>query len=314
MLAAAKDVVLEPSSDWTLTETPQSCAVTREFENDGRKVVLQIENHTLGPLLKMVVVTGDYQLAKAKLGRSGLSTGFLPGKTFDWRTWPASLPDGRQGVSFPYAFALQVNEDQLKAVEGDNADENMLQRLFSLARQRERDVDRLYVGNAFTRDIVLHTGSMRAPMVVMRSCLAGLARQYGLDWAKLDGASQLARPLDMAGWVQRVQLSYPPEMKKKAIGAHFDLVITVEPNGVARACEVFGKAPAPEFVDAACSVAYTEPFAPALDAGGEPIRGVYSIGVTYVADGQPRRQWGGGDYRPNLEPRVTGGESLPTAN
>lgn len=266
---ARSSLELAPTADWSLGERARSCVLNRTFEADGKQVELRLENVKLGTGFRVIVLTDDFRPSKL-----GLTTGFLPGEPVNWGLpKQVEASDGRKGVMFDAGVMVGTPQVELADTLPGSFE--------TLAKRREIEVDRLLIGDVFSKDLVLLTGSMRPPMLAMRACVSRVASRLGV--APEESAANLvdARFADPEGWIHRLQRYFPKDFAFSGKNARIQLKLKIDADGNVSDCTMTQQFGPPEFGWSACRMAMQEKFLPALDAEGQPTSSTFQTVVNY---------------------------------
>jgi outer membrane biosynthesis protein TonB len=128
---------------------------------------------------------------------------------------------------------------------------------------------------------MLETGSMRAPLAALDTCIDNLLVSWGVDVEKHKALSKQVEPLQSPGkWV--VASDYPSNMLSAGQPALVNFRLSVGTDGVPTACHIQLTTRPKEFDNAVCkSVMRRARFSPALDATGQPLQSYYQNVVRF---------------------------------
>jgi hypothetical protein len=161
---------------------------------------------------------------------------------------------------------------RLKPLEQDHAGRD----------RRESEITGLFVRNGFSKDILLQTGSLHAPMDILRRCLADLAATEGLDPQKITTLSRDAEPKDEEALAWMIQQDYPSEMVRKGKSGSVDIRLIVDEQGKPISCKSRNDGQDPTFTRTACDEVMKHGlFDPGLDAEGKPTKAYWTTSIIY---------------------------------
>jgi hypothetical protein len=204
----ARDAALNlaPSSAWVLDYAADSCALRREFGGPDTPVVIELRQYAPDRVDFQVLAVSSHFGLKSRSTVRNLAVRYLP----DAEPSPTGLAfnmqpsNGMNGITFTSTLFpaqwLSTSTDRLTAAD---------------RTARESEVVAIELVNAFREDVVLTTGSLRAPMDAMRGCLDELLTHWGID---VEAHRQLASPvlpLQMDDWARSVYDVYPSRMVQR---------------------------------------------------------------------------------------------------
>lgn len=260
-----------PTGGWSLVEQPDTCLMTRDFASGGHKMHLQIESWASDVVFRLSVISNDLETE-----RNQVNFAFLPGEPGKYEAPVyARMSNGDQGVIFNAGIMSGSPKIIVKKGEKrpDLTDDDFA--------ERERSIKQMFVGDAFSRDVVLDTGPMRGAILSLSACLASVLRKKGIDTTADLKIAKPAGPKNEEAWVRRVQQSYPERMAEQKRGAQLQFRLIINKQGEVTDCFVLPEGQPDDFAKAACRTTQNEPFVPAHDAEGNPIASIYTTRITY---------------------------------
>lgn len=274
---AAAPLTFKPATSWVADFATENCALRRGFQNDGKVLYLELNSFTYGDGFQ-VRVYGPGLSLRSKPPK----TRFEPDTLFDEQsTWVrANFVDGNKGILykdtiFPNTKLKPFSDEaiaQLRALMQDYAGRD----------RREREITGLLIKDAFAEDVLLQTGSLHAPMEMMRKCLADLAGTEGLDPVKIATLSRSVVPKGQMQWARELQKNYPDDMVRKGRSAAVDIRMIVDEDGMPISCKTRDNGQGESFTSAACEgMMKFSRFDPALDADGHPVKGYFTTSIIY---------------------------------
>ena len=272
--AIARDLVLEPSSNWELDYAPDSCALRRTFGEGDRQTQLEMRRFSPSTTLQTTVAT-----KAAKIARRSYRFRFGDAE-WDEIDHPlyAQFGNGLQGVIFRHAlFEIPFDEDT-EAREWDRFQrENDISALEAEAAAKVASVT---ISRAFHEDIVLNTGSLEEPFRALNGCVDDLLNRWGIDVAAHKTRSRSPLPLDPAKAVRMV--SYPPKMLRQNLPGLVNVRLDIDKTGRVTDCHIQMPLSDPEFETSSCAdIQHALEFEPALDRDGNPMKSYFVTAVHF---------------------------------
>lgn len=267
--AQAEDapLVMAPSSEWVADYSEDSCALRRSFAAGGETAIFELRQFVPGDNADIAVISQTLPLAHG-LARAH----FEPDDNWNdiRRARPLSGAE-MHGVIYADSLRLKAEKGQSPWSDQDRA-------------ARESEISDLTVEGVFTRNLVLHTGQMRAPMDALRTCMDAMLVRWGIDPVTQRTLSRGVVPHDQATWAQQVMRAYPSTSPGAATGGLVRLRMIVGPDGVPTACLPNKGYAEAVFEEAACQamMKYSK-FNPALAADGSPVPGYFATTVVYYS-------------------------------
>jgi len=279
--AETAPVVLEPSSQWNLDYSHDSCRLGRKFGEGAQQMFFYVERFEPGDSFFMV-------LAGQPLGDS-------PDRKTAFRFGPGGANEfeerGFNGKYGEYGPALMVNGAALMTLPEDEASKANIERLRKvgdidvfgqlLTAEQERSVEWLDVRASRKQYLRLKLGPMDKPLAAMRGCTDELLTHWGLDLAAIRGMTRAPIPAsNPGGWV--LSSDYPNGILRdgKQGLVHFRLMVGAD--GKPSSCHVQQVTTSAEFAEAACrGLMKRAKFEPALGADGKPIASYWRTTVNF---------------------------------
>jgi hypothetical protein len=149
----------------------------------------------------------------------------------------------------------------------------------------ETEAEGLLIERAFNKPLLLRTGSLRAPMNAMRTCLDELYSHWGIDVQAHKTLSRPAIPLDYARIVREITETYPASMLWGGNQGSLRVRLDVAADGKPIGCHMQVQYNEEAFERVACEklMRYAL-FDPALDKDGRPIASFYLVTIQYQID------------------------------
>jgi hypothetical protein len=147
----------------------------------------------------------------------------------------------------------------------------------------EKEAEGLLIERAFNEPLFLRTGSLRAPMDAMRTCLDELYSHWGIDVEAHKTLSRPAIPLDYARIVREITETYPESMLRGGNQGSLRVRLGVAADGKPIGCHMQVQYNEEEFERVACQKLMRHAlFAPALDKDGRAIASFYLVTIQYA--------------------------------
>ncbi|WP_082697536.1 energy transducer TonB [Novosphingobium fuchskuhlense] len=272
--ARAADTVLEPSDKWVLNYANDSCRLARAFGTDDEKVVLILDQYQPAGVMDLSLVGKRFK--RFAVPRVPVSVTFGPGL-------PAGeLRDGITGTLGPENTAIVMTgpRDILNRSTSRRAAGTFEEMQQSTAEQEEA-ITEAHIAVSSMR-FSLHTGSMKAPLGAMRTCMASLVRDWGLDPAQQYALVRHVAPKGAPGnWLTSVD--YPKGALAKGANAIVRFRLMVGADGMPSQCFVQQATMSPDFIKLTCDLLMKRArFSPALDAFSKPIASFYTNAVRWL--------------------------------
>lgn len=281
--ASAEEVVLQPTSAWTLDFADEKCSLVRDFgslDKDG--LGLRIDSY--GSLTSFQIsIIGD-RVPRTRNAFSLINFAFSPDqeKRRDLTAIHGQIA-GYRFAQFEMTF-IPLEQDWRGAFTPGwrLTDETLAQAAKPKAADPafERTVDSIMVELRRGKEVRLNTGPMGPPMEAMRTCVDDLRKTWGLDPVEQRALTRKAHP--DADAVKNVMQDFPRDLLARGINGYLPLRVMVDAEGNATECVVQVPAAPEPFRKAACSNLGTE-FNPALDDSGQPVASFYQTAVVYMS-------------------------------
>ena len=275
--AAPAPLTLKPTSAWQVDYADERCRLGRQF-GEGKQTVLLLmdrfgpsESFRLtiaGQVVKTFVEKGDADIQFGP-NEQQQQIAFLNGNL---GKEPALVFSGSARIAPPSAA-------ETLAIKNREKTEWVV--VEPISEDRQKAVRHLRVGKPLRKPVMLETGSMRAPLAALDTCIDNLLISWGVDVEKHKTLSKQAEPLKSPGkWV--VSSDYPTDMLSVGQPALVNFRLSIGPDGVPSACHIQATTRPKEFDNAVCkSVMRRARFSPALDAKVQPMPSYYQNTVRF---------------------------------
>lgn len=273
-LHAADDLVLAPSSDWSVHPFDDKCRIVRTFGQGEDGVKIWLEKAGPGPYLNMTLMGNPFAVADDKR----VTFAFRPSKGVTRSYLSTVSTTGRPVLQLYGIMPVSPTPDDTDRT----SDEAALAADPDALLARLEAVDAIAISGGLRSDVTLMTGSMTEPMRELAECMAAIPeRRAQAMRAQQSGASRV-QTQDASNWAQRIVANYPPDLRSRGVEGWVAVRLQISPEGRASFCEIVANSGIPDFNDAACRdfLRYAR-FAPALNAEGNPTWGSFETRITY---------------------------------
>lgn len=274
--AAAAVIEMEPTSDWGIDYSADSCALSRNFGAGNRTVGLEIRQFSpTRQAYRFSVRSTGMTVPSTRQRRGWAAARFYPGTGY----WPLGsllelrLPDDAEGATFPIDFfndARAVSE--ARGIPLDRAE---------LARSIG-NITGVELQNVFNRDVLLNTGSFVEPMRAMQNCMEELQQHWGIDVEAHRNLTREATPRDMQIWAERITEHYPSRAMVQGRQAVLHVRLDISAEGLPTGCHIQEGMGEDVFQQTACELLLANAvFDPALDSDGNAIASYFIVNIDY---------------------------------
>lgn len=280
--AAAKPLVLEPTSAWTVDYGEEKCSLLRDFGPLDKGLGLRIDSYGSPSSFQVSVIGDRVPRPQLKIPVTQIGFAFSADKELrkDVPALTGTIGDYRFvqfGMAFRPVDAAEAERVPVRKLDDSTLAERAVPRLPD--PEFEASVNSLLFELRRGQELQLNTGPMAPALKALRTCVEDLQKSWGLDPAEQKSVTRLAFPAAEA--VKEVMDDFPRDMAFRGINGFVPLRVIVEPSGAGTEC-VVQLADAPEeFRKTACANIGTQ-FNPALGADGQPVRSVYQTSVVYL--------------------------------
>lgn len=269
MPACADEIVLAPSTSWTLDATPSGCALRRSFGAGSPPVFLEMQRFAPGDGFQLIA-SGD-ELNWIKPGtRLYVKYGSLPhhDEPVSFKSGETARED-RRPIPTIFATSSLGDEDSEGGEEGGA----------EVTPWMEAQVSEITLQRP-GKSVILKTGPLDKPFAVMRQCTDALLKTWGLDPAVQNSLSRPAVPINIRRWAWAIK--YPTVAAMGGEQARVNFRMLVGADGSPTDCTVLRSYNDRSFDAVACrSLMKVARFEPALDAAGKPVPSFYSNAIVW---------------------------------
>ena len=270
----AAETVLEPSGKWGLDYENDSCRLARAFGKDANYVVLVLDQFQPAGVMDLSLI-GKW-FSRFADSRIGLRTTFGPGLP------KGELRDATLGTLGPEKTAIVMAgpRDILNRSIWQKTDDSS-QDVGPTTLEQEAAVTEVHFAT-YSMRLTLKTGSMKAPLDAMRTCMTNLVKTWGLDPAQQNALSVRVAPTNKPGlWL--TSADYPSGPLAKGASAIVRFRLMVAADGVPTQCFVQQATMSPEFTKLTCDLLMKRArFSPALDREGKPVASYFISSVLWL--------------------------------
>ena len=283
--------MLTPSGPWVADYAENHCALRRDFGTEGQRMLLELRQYRHGNSFDLLVGSDSLRTSRA-----APTLAFLPYDAVELqRTRSLEAPGGITGFTGSLSLRPAPDTGDAEAVTGSTVlvQQDDPRRAFSTSpsewpaeerREREAGVTAIRFLTGFDTPVELQTGPLDAAMAALRTCVDDLLRSRGIDpEATTGGLARAATPINQSSWAQRLMANYPDSALMRGRQARLRIMLTINPEGRVRDCDVLTDIDPAVFRAVACrEILRYARFEPALDAAGEPTTGTWETTVIYA--------------------------------
>ncbi len=275
--ATPEPLVLKPSSTWQVNYAEDQCRLARQFGEGEQAVLLFMDRYGPSEYFRMSI-SGKLMRTSIEKGDADVQFGPVEAEQ------QLSFLNGFLGKQPALVFASAARIAGRTAAETaayTNRDQSEAVLVQPISEERQSATKYLRIGKPLRTPVVLQTGSMRAPLAALNTCIDDLLTTWGVDVEKHKNLTQPVKPLKSPGeWI--VASDYPLQMLVAGQPALVSFRLSVGADGVPTACHIQATTRPKEFDDAVCkSVMRRARFSPAIDAEGMPLASYYQNSVYF---------------------------------
>ena len=270
-------LVLKPSSTWQVNYAEDQCRLVRQSGEGEQAVLLFMDRYGPSEYFRMSI-SGKPMRTSIEKGDADVQFGPVEEEQ------KLSFLNGFLGKQAALVFASAARiagrtATETAAYTNQDASEAVL--VQPISEERQRATNYLRIGKPLRTSVVLQTGSMRAPLAALNTCIDNLLTTWGVDVEKHKNLTRPVKPLKSPGeWI--VSSDYPLQMLFAGQPALVSFRLSVGADGVPTACHIQATTRLKSFDDAVCkSVMRRARFSPALDAEGQAIASYYQNNVRF---------------------------------
>lgn len=284
---SADSSTFEQSGPWALEFGDDFCQLAGTFSNGEDEIALALERVSADNAARLVLVGNSirsYRTAQ-EIGYS-----YLPsGSERVARYIRSETPEGRAYYNLgmiaigpdPFAIFSAAPGEQAAppppAADGTPA--VFAQPPYDRAAEQEyaNGITGISFGEGLQSDFRINTGSMRAPVAALQSCMDDLLLSWGLDWEKHRAMTQRAAPVGPAyEWIPGGIVGF--QDWEAFAGARNSFRVMIDAAGNPTSCHVhWPSLPARKNEQICDGIMENGSFTPALDGEGQPMASYWSV-------------------------------------
>ena len=270
--ASAEDSGLAPSGDWQVERSGESCRLWRSFGEGDAAVVFNLYGY--GPDGYNLVVLSGASLPRNS-GRARLRDVAFGD---DGEPEEIIVVDNTSGGKGMVSFHLIGPNPAFSYFRGWDVRGDF--KISQPAVQQPKDLSVLRIGGGEMEPIALLLGDMAAPMADLEECKAALTESWGY------GEDALGQIVERPVLENRANIINKMKMPEAAVMNHITMIaqmrVAVDENGRASDCVVQYPSLSERAQRGLCGPFLTgQPFAPARNAAGEAVPGLFRFQYTY---------------------------------
>lgn len=268
--ALSEPVVLKPSVPWNLDYAEDKCRLIRKFGSGETEVELHIEQSGPGPFYNLALFGQPARKSVSDV----MQIAFGPNEGASERSY---LGGKMQADETPFIIMHGIH----LAPVGRRADQGEFE-VAEIGADRERAITSLALSRGLQRPLQLEIGSMEAPLIAMRTCVADLVQSLKLDKVGLSEIVVGPKPANEQQLTRFIQERYPTEQLRNQQGGTVAVQLTVNDKGKATACQIAASDRPAVFDDYVCfGLMRVAEFEPAIGPDGKPRFSFWRTRVTY---------------------------------
>ncbi len=268
--AANEPLALEPSSPWELTYEADSCALRRTFGEGDQQTQLEMRRFAPGINLQTTIAS------RARMTRRNFRLRF--GDEGEWEDHEnplyAYFDDNFEGVIFRHTLlSPRVGPDEPPSLPAGID-------LATMEAEAAATLDSLSISRAFGDELVLETGPLKKPILLLNECIDELMTHWGIDVEAHKTLARSAAPIDLAQAARMI--GYPPKMVQRSLPGLVNIRLDIDETGRVTECHIQMPLSDPEFEESSCAdIQHAFEFDPALDKDGKPLKSYYVTSVRF---------------------------------
>lgn len=266
--APAKTVELQRNGQWVLDADKQYCAIGARFGEGDQAITLQMYRYSLGDELEVRLISNRFHLNQLN---NTISIGFGQGLV---------KADALGGSADGAPMMVAPN---LRLVPAVAARGKVMQDVLPVTPEQEEAVTSILFSAPTGPWFRLATGSLKYPMLALRSCTVGLVNSWGYDSKEQAALKSAATPtVSPERWITFLDAPFLLLAKNAQVGSVlFRLDVTSE--GKVAQCTILTAIADERLRKATCDVlSRRATFYPARNAAGEPVRSFYINRVNWT--------------------------------
>lgn len=275
--ATPEPLVLKPSSAWQVDYAEERCRLAHQFGEGEQTVLLAMDRFGPSEYFRLTIAGKP---AKTNVEKGEATVQFGPSE----QEQRIQFVNGTLGEEPALVFSSSAriappSAAELLAIKNRKNTEWVVNQ--PISEDRQKAVRHLRVGTPLRKPVILETGSMRAPLAALDTCIENLLTSWGVDVERHKTLSRAATPFNSPDkWI--MSYDYPKGMLFSGQPALVNFRLSIGPDGMPTACHIQATTRPKEFDNAVCkSVMKRARFSPALDAQGQPLVSYYQNSVYF---------------------------------
>lgn len=279
--ASARDsrIELSPSSDWIAEFKDESCAVMRTFGADDRYAQLELRRFSPDGSTRVILVAGPDLKAKKEAFRIS----WQPQAEWEEVSTPLFLSKGKEfaGSIFTTSFGAKTEIDAYAREGGTELEPVEFEKAAKQQLEVMKGVEALAVSGLFEPELLLRTGSLLGPELILDDCGNALLKSWGLDPQVQSSLSRKAAPTNLPMVVQALHAEFPRDLLLSEASANVRIRLLVGPDGKPSGCRVQNPIGSRITEKSSCNKLSRLRFTPALDAQGNPVTSYFATQISF---------------------------------
>jgi hypothetical protein len=142
-------------------------------------------------------------------------------------------------------------------------------------------VEALAVSGLFEPDLLLRTGSLLGPELILDDCGNALLRSWGLDPQVQGSLTRKVHPTNLPMVVHALQSEFPRDLLQSEASANVWIRLLVGSDGKPSSCRVQNPIGSRITEKGSCNKLSRLRFMPALDTQGNPVASYYATQISF---------------------------------
>lgn len=175
--AAPAPLILKPTSAWQVDYADERCRLARQFGEGKQAVFLIMDRFAPTDSLRLTI---SGQLVRTFLTKGDAYIQFGPNEQQQQLAFLKGNIGEDPGLVFTSSARI-APPSATEALEMKNAEDDEEVVLRPISEDRQKAVRHLRVGKPLRKPVMLETGSMRAPLAALNTCIDNLLISWGVD-------------------------------------------------------------------------------------------------------------------------------------
>ena len=269
--------VYRPAGQWTADYGDDYCRLSRNFSDGPNAMSVAMERIEPGPAMRLILVGPDL-----KTYRSAEDIG--------WHFTPSDTPRKARATHSETADGKQwYNLGQVTIAPPAPPVPGTPPKPFDRSAEQAAAKGKtgILLDSGLTAPVQIETGDLGPPIAALQACADDLAKSWGLDPAKLQGARSPAVPdHGGVGWLPQGTIAFTDFAKLG--GASNQVRLMVDATGKATSCTIHWATLDATTNQKICQALMDKAkFTPAMDANGQPIAGYWVANPLFLSPPMP---------------------------